>query len=271
MKSSNYTWKDILAKRKAIILSMTVGGVLDTDGTFKEEYLEANGVHGYRTFVVTNILSYNTYGYRTEKEQMLIYKYVAMFLPGITKVNFVRARREYLMEMRERTQKKNIIQSKMNDYTTRRASMLEVSSLSFSFIHGINWNKLRVVHHETFYISWLKKKLTDENFARKFVKKYVLVCHLPNISLNIFYKNMEKFINVLTKHNIVLFSKLRPIRQLVKYRVNKDDLFFDLLIEKIIKRTGYSLPESKETFDLERQYKFCIALRKNKLYIIVTR
>jgi len=259
MNSSNYTWNNILSKRKAILLSMTVDGIMDTDGYLTKEYLKSkNMIDSYHRFNAVNFLSHEMSRYRTQKEKTLLHSYMKIFLPGITKVNIIKAIKQFQDEIEAKRQYKAKISEKSFNRNVAIANMLEhIEDCSDSFLACGKHS--RVIKHFSFYLNWLRNKLLNPDFAEKFVRKYVLVTHVPS---NLYYyttSKVKRIKKIMEKHGIILLAKdLKPLENLMKLRPLGHNTFQRLLYKKI------------EKFGPSRVNGFFLMLRKNRLYVVIS-
>lgn len=272
-KQKELSWKSVLNKRKEILLSMAVSGITREDGVVKDIVtFRANGGSNnpYKASCpVADILAWDHFDTLPECWPRLIAEYAKPFVDGLTKKIAPKLYREYIEEYAKRRhskiQRNFLMESREMERNKHQEDVPKVH-----YRGGIlyDYSKKPVNQHSAFYIEYLRRKLTDNNFAQKFVDKYVLSPRknetLDLIRGRIYYLRdstvVEKYHNIIQKHHVTMFETIYPIHILSAIRPLRLDAYnFEYMVREKCGRK--EMIKNLDTFKLVKH--------RNRLYIVL--
>ena len=271
-KKKELTWHAILSKRKEILLAMAVAGVTREDGIVKyRQTFKANGGSNnpYKASCsVADILTWDHFDMLPECWPRLIAEYAKPFVDGLTKKIAPKLYREYIQEYAKRRHDKIQRNFRMEAMEMERHKHQEdVPKVHYRGGILYDYSKKPVNQPSTFYIEYLRHKLTNNNFAQKFVDKYVLVPGkdktLDLVRGRIYYlrdsTEVGKYQDIIKKYHVTMFETVYSMHTLLPIRpLRLDSYNFEHMVKDKCAR------KKIRNFD-----EFRLVKHRNRLYIVL--
>jgi hypothetical protein len=271
-KRKELTWHAILSKRKEILLAMAVSGVTREDGVIKsKQTFKSNGGSNntYKSNVsVQDILAWDHFDTLPGCWPKIIAEYAKPFIDGLTKRMAPGLYSRYSEEFAKRRNKK-LQQSFRYEQRENERQKHGEDVAKDHFFRGVlyDYTKKPINQEAHFYIGYLRRKMVDPEFAKKFVAKYVIVPkRMETIDLingRVYYLKdgglYERLKGMVKKHNIVMFEHIFSLSAIDPIRPLQFNYNFQELVGEKCKRMGRGLLEE-----------FKLVKYRNRLYLILT-